>query len=467
MGILKVGVGALKSVLEDSWREYFYCPVMEPDVLVKKGENRKSNRSYNTKNSDNLISNGSIIAVNEGQCMMIVDQGAIVEVCAEAGEFVYDTSAEPSIFYGNLGKSIGDSFKQFGKRFTMGGDTARDQRVYFFNTKEIVGNKYGTANAVPFRVVDQNIGLDMDIAIRCHGEYSYRMVDPILFYKNICGNIEEDYTRDKIDSQLRSELLTALQPAFAKISGMGVRYSALPGHTVELANALREILSESWDDVYGITVSKIGVSSVKASEEDEAMIKELQKNAVFRNANMAAAHLVSAQAQAMQDAERNATFRNPGMAAAHLVSAQAEAMQSAAKNTSTGPMMAFAGMNMAAQNGGFNTQGLFNMAAGQGQQGNPAMADQAQQASGGPAKMAPLSGWTCSCGQEGNTGNFCSNCGKKKPEESGSWTCSCGQENTGNFCSNCGKKRPDAVWTCSCGQENKGNFCANCGKPRQ
>ena len=338
MGILKVGVGALKSVLEDSWREYFYCPAMEPDVLVNKGENRKSNRSYNTKNSDNLISNGSIIAVNEGQCMMIVDQGAIVEVCAEAGEFVYDTSAEPSIFYGNLGKSIGDSFKQFGKRFTMGGDTARDQRVYFFNTKEIVGNKYGTANAVPFRVVDQNIGLDMDIAIRCHGEYSYRMVDPILFYKNICGNIEEDYTRDKIDSQLRSELLTALQPAFAKISGMGVRYSALPGHTVELANALREILSDSWDDVYGITVSKIGVSSVKASEEDEKMIKELQ---------------------------RNATFRNPGMAAAQLVNAQAEAMQSAAKNTSTGPMMAFAGMNMAAQNGGFNAQGLFDMAAAQ------------------------------------------------------------------------------------------------------
>ena len=439
MGILKVGVGALKSVLEDSWREYFYCPAMEPDVLVKKGENRKSNRSYNTKNSDNLISNGSIIAVNEGQCMMIVDQGAIVEVCAEAGEFVYDTSAEPSIFYGNLGKSIGDSFKQFGKRFTMGGDTARDQRVYFFNTKEIVGNKYGTANAVPFRVVDQNIGLDMDIAIRCHGEYSYRMVDPILFYKNICGNIEEDYTRDKIDSQLRSELLTALQPAFAKISGMGVRYSALPGHTVELANALREILSDSWDDVYGITVSKIGVSSVKASEEDEKMIKELQ---------------------------RNATFRNPGMAAAQLVNAQAEAMQSAAKNTSTGPMMAFAGMNMAAQNGGFNSQGLFDMAAAQGQQGASNMAAQAPQTSGGPTKMVPLSGWTCSCGQEGNTGNFCSNCGKKKPEESGSWTCSCGQVNTGNFCSNCGKKRPDAVWTCSCGQENKGNFCANCGKPR-
>ena len=253
MGILKVGAGALKSVLEDQWREYFYCPSMEADVLVKKGENRKSKRSYNTKGSDNLISNGSIIAVNEGQCMMIVDQGAIVEVCAEAGEFVYDTSAEPSIFYGNLGKSIGDSFKQFGKRFTMGGDTARDQRVYFFNTKEIVGNKYGTANAVPFRVVDQNIGLDMDIAIRCHGEYSYRMVDPILFYKNICGNIEEDYTRDKIDSQLRSELLTALQPAFAKISGMGVRYSALPGHTVELANALSAVLKHknySVDAVY-------------------------------------------------------------------------------------------------------------------------------------------------------------------------------------------------------------------------
>lgn len=335
MGLLQVGVGAVNGVLADQWREYFYCPSMEADVLVKKGENRKSKRSYNTKGSDNIISNGSIVAVNEGQCMIIVDQGAIVEVCAEAGEFVFDTSAEPSIFYGGLGKGILDSFKAFARRVTMGGDTGRDQRVYFFNTKEIIGNKYGTANPVPFRVVDQNIGLDIDIAIRCHGEYAYRIVDPILFYKNICGNVEDDYTRSEIDSQLKSELLTALQPAFARISEMGIRYSALPGHADDLAEILNDILSENWGGRYGIKISSFGVNSVKAPEEDEKMIKELQ---------------------------RNAAFRNPAMAAAQLVGAQSAAMQAAASNASAGPMMAFAGMNMAGQAGGVNAQNLFAMA---------------------------------------------------------------------------------------------------------
>ena len=423
MGLIKAALGSVGGVMADQWKEYFYCEAMPENVMAVKGQKRTSGRSSNTKGSDNVISNGSVIAVADGQCMMIVDQGAIVEVCAEAGEFVYDTSAEPSIFYGNLGKSIGDSFKQFGKRFTMGGDTARDQRVYFFNTKEIVGNKYGTANAVPFRVVDQNIGLDMDSAIRCHGEYSYRMVDPILFYKNICGNIEEDYTRDKIDSQLRSELLTALQPAFAKISGMGVRYSALPGHTVELANALREILSDSWDDVYGITVSKIGVSSVKASEEDEKMIKEMQ---------------------------RNAAFMDPTRAAAHLAGATGDAMKTAAANPN-GAVGAFMGMGMAGGMAGNQMAGLYQQGA------------QMQQAA--PAAPA-AAGWTCSCGQTGNTGKFCANCGKLAPVSANEWTCSCGAKNTGKFCSNCGKPAPAGEWTCECGTKNSGKFCSNCGKPR-
>ena len=439
MGLIKAALGAAGGVMADQWKEYFYCEAIPETTLAVKGQHRVSGRSSNYKGSENIISNGSVIAVADGQCMIIVDQGKVTELCAEPGEFVYDSSTEPSIFSGELGTSILDTFKNIGKRFTFGGEPPKDQRVYYFNTKELIGNKYGTPSPVPFRVVDQRAGIDIDIAIRCFGEYSYRICDPILFYTNVCGNVGEDYTRDRLDGQLKTELLTALQPAFAKISDMGIRYSALPGHTMELAEALNEVLSGKWRNLRGLEIVSFGVSSVKASEEDEKMIKELQ---------------------------RNATFRNPGMAAAQLVNAQAEAMQSAAKNTSTGPMMAFAGMNMAAQNGGFNAQGLFDMAAAQGQQGASNMAAQAPQTSGGLAKMAPLSGWTCSCGQEGNTGNFCSNCGKKKPEESGSWTCSCGQVNTGNFCSNCGKKRPDAVWTCSYGQENKGNFCANCGKPR-
>ena len=345
--------------------------------------------------------------------MIIVDQGKVVEICAEAGEFTYDASTEPSIFYGKLGDNIVNSFKTFGKRITFAGDTARDQRVYFFNTKEIMGNKYGTASPVPFRVVDNNIGLDIDIAIRCNGEYSYHITDPILFYTHVCGNVTEDYERREIDSQLKTELMTALQPAFAKISAMGVRYSEVPAHTMELADALNDVLSEKWAQLRGIEIVSFGVNSMKASEEDEKMIKDLQKSAVLRN---------------------------PNMAAATLVGAQAEAMKAAASNTSTGPMMAFAGMNMATQAGGMNAQQLFQMGAAQ----QAAPTQQAAPAQAAPAQTAAASqtgdSWTCSCGAA-NTGRFCVECGAKKPEENG-WTCSCGTLNTGKFCANCGKPKP-------------------------
>lgn len=429
MGILKVGVGAAQGVLADSWREYFYCDAMDVDVLAKKGEQRQSKRGFNTKKSENIISNGSIIVINEGQCMMIVEQGKVVEVCAEAGEFLYDSATEPSLFYGDLKESIRESFRQFGKRVGFGGDPAGDQRIYYFNTKEILGNKYGTSNPVPFRVVDTNIGLDIDIAIRCHGEYAYHIIDPILFYKNICGNITDTYTRDSMESQLKSEMLTALQPAFGKLSAMGIRYSALPAHTMELSQALNEVLAEKWGGRYGIEITSIGVSSVKASDEDEAMIKELQ---------------------------RNATLRNPSMAAAHLVNAQAEAMQAAAANPNAGPVMAFAGMNLANQSGGMNAEELFQMAAQQQ-----------------PQTQAPTrTGWTCSCGAAENTGKFCTECGAKKPEEN-VWICACGSHNKGRFCPQCGKPKPAGVpqYRCDkCGWEPEDptkppRFCPECGDP--
>ncbi len=418
MGLLMVGAAAASSVLADQWREYFYCPAIDDDVLVVKGEKRKQKKSHN-KGSENVITDGSIIAVNEGQCMMIVEQGAIVEVSAKAGEFVYDTNTSPSVFSDGLKEGFLASFDQFMKRVSMGGDTGTDQRIYYFNTKEIIGNKYGTANPVPFRVVDANIGLDVDISLRCHGEYAYRMVDPILFYKNICGNVEDEYRKSQIESQLRSEMLTALQPAFAKISEMGIRYSAIPGHTQELADALNSILSEKWGKRYGVEISAIGVNSINASEEDENMIKELQKNAVFRN---------------------------PNMAAAQLVGAQASAMQAAASNQATGPMMAFAGMNMANQAGGMNAQNLFAMGQQMEQNAAASQAQSMQQAQ--PVQQTPPV-------QQ-----------QAAPAQGGGWTCSCGAANTGKFCSECGQARPDMPWTCSCGATNSGKFCSECGKPR-
>ena len=410
--------------MADQWLEYFYCDSLPENVMAVKGQKRSSGRSSNTRGSDNIISNGSVIAIADGQCMVIVDQGKVTEFCAEPGEFKYDASTEPSLFYGKLGKNILDTFKNIGKRFTFGGEAPKDQRVYYFNTKELIGNKYGTPSPVPFRVVDQRAGIDIDIAIRCFGEYSYRICDPILFYTNVCGNVSGDYTRDRLESQLKTELLTALQPAFAKISEQGIRYSALPGHTMEMADALNDVLSSKWRNLRGLEIVSFGVSSVKASEEDEAMLKELQ---------------------------RNAAFMDPTRAAAHLVGAQASAMQAAANNQNAGPAMAFMGMNMAGQAGGVNAQSLYQMGAQQ--QAAPAAA-----------------GWTCACGQSGITGKFCPNCGKPKPAPApaaGSWTCSCGATATGKFCPECGKPRPaDTGWTCSCGAVNKGKFCAECGKPK-
>ena len=294
MGLIKAALGAAGGVMADQWKEYFYCESIPENVMAVKGLHRVSGRSSNYKGSENIISNGSVIAVADGQCMIIVDQGKVTELCAEPGEFVYDASTEPSIFSGELGTSILDTFKNIGKRFTFGGEPPKDQRVYYFNTKELIGNKYGTPSPVPFRVVDQRAGIDIDIAIRCFGEYSYRICDPILFYTNVCGNVGEDYTRDRLDGQLKTELLTALQPAFAKISDMGIRYSALPGHTMELADALNEVLSGKWRNLRGLEIVSFGVSSVKASEEDEQMLKEMQRNAAFMDPTRAAAHLVGA-----------------------------------------------------------------------------------------------------------------------------------------------------------------------------
>ena len=433
MGLILAALGSAGGVLADQWKEYFYCESLPNNVLAVKGRKRNSGRSSNTRGSDNIISSGSVIAVADGQCMLIVEQGKIVDVCAEPGEYVYDSSTEPSIFSGKLGEGILNIFKQIGKRFTFGGEAPKDQRVYYFNTKEITGNKYGTPSPVPFRVVDNNIGLDIDISIRCFGEYSYVLSNPLLFYTNVCGNVTADYTKEQLDGQMKSELLTALQPAFARISEMGIRYSALPGHTTELAQALNEELSGKWRDLRGIEIASVAVSSVKAIEEDEAMITELQ---------------------------RNATFRNPNMAAAHLVGAQAAAMQAAASNQATGAPMAFMGMNMAAQAGGVNAQSLYQM--GQQQPAAPA---------------APAAGtWTCpKCGAAA-TGKFCPECGTKKPEPAAAdgWTCpSCGTVNKGKFCAECGTKKPAGAvqYRCDkCGWEpadksKPPKFCPECGDP--
>ena len=428
MGLIKAGIGALGGTLADQWKEFFYCEAMPKEVLVTKGQKRITSRSSNTKGNDNIISNGSGIAVADGQCMIIVDQGKVVEVCAEPGEFTYDSSSEPSIFAGKLGESIIATFKTIGKRFTYGGDTGKDQRVYYFNTKELIDNKFGTPNPIPFRVVDSKIGLDVDVSIRCSGVYSYKIADPILFYTNVCGNVEKEYTRDELDSQLKTEFVSALQPAFGHLSELELRPNQIVTHNTDLENAMNDALSTKWGELRGLKVVSIALGSVTLPDEDADMIKQAQRAAIMRD---------------------------PTMAAATLVGAQADAMKAAASNEA-GAMTGFMGLGMAMNAGGGAgaAQNLFAMGQQQQQQ-------QQQQAAPAPG------GWTCACGASVN-GNFCPNCGAKKPEPkpaAGAWKCSCGATASGKFCPECGAPKPadEAGWTCSCGTVNKGKFCQNCG----
>ena len=370
MGLIKAFSGAVSSAFADQWKEYFYCEALPVDVLVEKGQKRvNGKRSSNTKGSENIISDGSIVVVNDGQCMIIVDQGKVVEFAAEPGAYKVDCKAESSIFSGSFGQRVIGLFKTIGRRFTFGGDTGSDQRVYYFNTKEILDNKFGTPNPVPFRVVDNNVGIDIDVAVRCNGAFSYKVTNPILFYQNVCGNITQAYTRSQIDGQLKTEFIAALQPAFGRLSELQLRPNQIMTHLTDLENALNEVLDEKWGSLRGVEVISVALGSVTLPKEDEDLIKELQRKNVYA--------------------------RNQAMAGATLVEAQAEAMKAAAGNAN-GAAMGFYGLNMAAGAGGnMNAQQYFEAANQQ------------------KAQQQTADGWVCpKCGAHA-TGKFCPECGTK------------------------------------------------------
>ncbi len=426
MGLIKAGIGALKSTLADQWKEFFYCDALPNDVLMTRGQKRISGRSSNTRGSDNVISNGSGIAVADGQCMIIVEQGRIVEVCAEPGEFTYDTSTEPSIFTGQLDQSVLDSFRALGRRFTYGGDTGKDQRVYYFNTKEILGNKFGTTSPIIFEVVNKRIGMSRTVQIRCNGVYTYVITDPLKFYARLCGNVTTEFRREQIDSQLKAEFIDALQPAFGALAEQELRPAQIPAKSGELKAAMNNALRQEWSENRGISVGKIALNPITLTEADMKKINEIEDAASMGS--------------------------NPYTMAGRMTAATADAMQAAAGN-SAGAMTGFMGMGMVGmgQGGGFGAaQNLYQAGAQRDQTRHPSAEE-----------------WRCACGATA-TGKFCPECGAKKPEPkiaAGSWKCRCGTIATGKFCPECGSPCPgeENGWKCACGAVNKGRFCPECG----
>lgn len=393
MGLIRVAIDATRQVIQDQYLEFFECPSMPDDVLIVKGHKSTKGNTRNN-NIDDVISNGSLIIVNKGQAMAIVDNGAVVEFTAEAGPFVFDSSAEPSIFSGSLGQNVVKTFKTIGRRISFGGHTGRTQQVYFFNTKLIKDNLFGTATPITFRAVDRNIGLDMDVHLSCHGSYNYQVVDPIMLFSNIAGNVEESYSRKDLDGTMKKEFIAAMRPSLAALSRLELRPSQVADHEPELAEELKKNLTQKWLEDRGIEIKEVNILSTEVPPDELKQISDLQKMA---------------------------TLRDPGLAAAKITEAQAEAMKTAAGNQG-GAMMGFMGMNMAQMAGGMNNQSLYQM-AGQQQQ-------QYQQ----PApQSAPVQGWSCACGASGNTGKFCRECGKPKPAPAESWTCACGTVNTGKL----------------------------------
>jgi membrane protease subunit (stomatin/prohibitin family) len=429
MGLIQAAIDAVGGALADQWLEYFVCDSMEADVLVTKGQKKAGKRSSNTKGEEDVISNGSGIVVNKGQAAIIIADGKVADICAEEGTYTFEAGTEPSVFYGGFGAGLKGMLASMGDRIKHGGIPAKQHRIYYFNTKEILDNKFGTQTPIPFlMVIDQKIDLKLDISVRCNGVYTYRIVNPAAFY-GVCGNVTESYTRDKLDNQFRSDILDSLHDAFGMFSEQGLRYSAIPAHKKEMKDKLNELMAPKWREGRGIEIGDININSISVPKEDEERIKQMQYTVAMRD---------------------------PTLAAANLAGAQADAMKLAASNTS-GAAMAFMGMGMAGQAGGMNAGNLYAMGAQQQQQA--------------PQQQAPAGGWDCSCGHKANTGKFCAECGKGKPESAAGWTCECGTVNGGKFCANCGKPKPSGalLYRCDkCGWEpadpkNVPKFCPECG----
>lgn len=419
MGLISAAVSSVSGVLSDSWKEVIEPDDMSDSTLLVKGVAVK--KGSNKKGTDNYVSNGSVIHVYPNTLMLLMDGGKIVDYSAQEGYYEVNNSSDPSIFNGELK----DSVKETWKRFQFGGVPSQKQYVYYINTAEIKGIKFGTRNPVNYFDNFYNA----ELFLRAHGSYSIKITDPIKFFTEFAPKGTDRIEIKDLSEQLFNEFMDALQSAINQMSVDGVRISAITSKSRELSKYMADVLDADWNDLRGIEVCSVGLASISYDDESKALINMRNKGAMMSD---------------------------PTIREGFVQSSVAQGMQAAGSNTS-GAANAFMGMGM-----GMNAAGGFMSAASQTNAAQMAQQQAAQQAA---QQNQAANGWKCSCGTV-NTGNFCSGCGSKKPENT-SWTCSCGTTNTGRFCSNCGSPKPAGEWVCSCGTKNTGNFCSGCGAKRQ
>ncbi|MGN0637223.1 MAG: SPFH domain-containing protein [Huintestinicola sp.] len=421
MGLITAAVSSISGSLADSWKEVIEPEDMTDSTLLVKGVPIK--KGSNKRGTENIVSNGSIIHVFPNTLMLLIDGGKIVDYSAQEGYYEVNNSSSPSLFNGELSETLKDTWE----RFKFGGAPSQRQYVYYINTAEIKGIKFGTRQPVNYFDNFYNA----ELFLRAHGSYSIKITDPIKFFTEFAPKGTDRIEIKDLSEQLFNEFMDALQSAINQMSVDGVRISAITSKSRELSKYMSKTLDEDWTELRGIEVCSVGIASISYDDESKALINMRNKGAMMSD---------------------------PTIREGFVQSSVAQGLQSAGSNTS-GAGNAFMAMNM-----GMGGAGGFMNAASQANAAQMQM--QAQQAAAQQqAQQAAANTWKCSCGAE-NTGNFCNNCGSKKPAPAGEWTCSCGTKNTGKFCGNCGAKNPNEEWTCSCGAVNKGNFCNNCGAKR-
>ena len=421
MGIIRAVTGAIGGALADQWEEVIEAgnmsdtTVMAPGVKVR----AKDRRNQNTRGTADLISNGSVIHVGQNQFMMLVDGGKVIDYSAEPGYFQVTNTSVPSLFNGEFKEALQETFD----RVRFGGVSPQQQKVYFINLQEIKNIAFGTTNPVNYFDNFYNA----ELYLRAYGYFSIRITDPLLFYAEAIPRNQDHVEITDIHKLYLAEFLTAFQSAINQMSVDGIRISHVASKGTELAKYMSEILDEDWTQKRGMRIESVGISSISYDEDSKELINLRNKGAMLSDAAVREGYVQGSIARGLEAAGSNAN----------------------------GSMAGFMGVGM-----GMQSAGNFMASASQTNQYQMEQAAKQRQ----EQAVSPDT-WTCSCGQK-NTGKFCSNCGKEKPQAPQEWICSCGQKNMGNFCSNCGKPMPQEQTCPKCGAKvtSEQKFCQNCGE---